>query len=68
MAEVGADGAKSGHYETSATEMFSGANNGAQRERSSLSCKLIEAIALSPEGILTAGSHACLRRFQTPTI
>jgi hypothetical protein len=43
-AEVGADGAKSGHYETSATEMFSGANNGAQRERSSLSCKLIETI------------------------
>jgi hypothetical protein len=103
-AEDGADGAKSGHYEMSATEIFSGANNGAQRERSSLSCKLIEtieedrelrhcfhsspfmhigrhklvlrkrfgplssAIALSPEGIVTAGSHACLQRVQTPTI
>ena len=32
-AEVGADGAKSGHYQTSATEIFSRANNGAHRER-----------------------------------
>jgi hypothetical protein len=43
-AEVGADGAKSGHYQTSATQIFSRANNGEQMERSSLSCKLIETI------------------------